>query len=55
MKSFFLISCEFYSDLRDVLFRMCNIINEYFNFLSDKDKLIFIMENEKLQILLANV
>ena len=49
----FLISCDFYSDIRYSLFLSATAINEHFNILDSNEKLIFLMNNREIQNLLT--
>ena len=53
-KMHFLIDCEFYSDNRYGLFHYANIINTDFISLTSEGKLIYLMQNNVLQIKLAS-
>ena len=50
----FLISCDFYSDLRYDLFKNAADINETFPTMFDSEKLIFLMNNDLLQYKIAS-
>ena len=49
----FLVECTFYSDLRDDVLRNARTNNSYLNNLSLSDKLIYLLNNQKLQYSLA--
>ena len=49
----FLVDCEFYSDLRNEVFRKAITYNSNFNDLSLTNKLVYLMNDEKLQYYIA--
>ena len=50
----FLIDCEVYSDLRQLLFETAVFLNENFENLSSTEKLSFLMQRRDIQFLLGS-